>query len=177
MDTKFFTKSRWGFAKMQLLLGMAVLMMLVPTFLYLAGPLRQPLLTQGDRIEDRTCPMCKGLKRDCPRCKGTGVVPFVVPGLLRPTNIIGHVYGPDQAVVPQAAVSIQTSAGTIELKTDEQGRFGACMPPGEYPMTIQSSKGQLQDKLKVAVLKVATPADLDLTFPSEQRAIFLQQKK
>ena len=162
---------------MHLLLGLAVLMMMVPTFLYLAGPLRQPLLTVGDRIEDRTCPKCNGLRKDCTRCKGTGVIPFVIPGPLRPTTITGHVYGPDQAVVPQASVLIQTSGESIPLKTDETGRFGATLPPGDYPITIESPQGQLQDKLSVAVLKVPTPADLDLTFPSEDRAIFLKQKK
>ena len=177
MITMNFAKSRLGFAKMHLLLGMAVLMMMVPTFLYLAGPLRQPLLMEGDKIEDRTCPQCNGLKKDCIRCKGTGMVPFVIPGPLRPTQIVGHVYGPDQAVVPQAAVSIQTSAGAVELKTDEEGRFGATLPPGDYPLTVQAPQGQLQEPFKVEILRNPAPADLDLTFPTKHRAIFLQQKK
>lgn len=161
---------------MHLVLGMAVMMMLVPTFLYVAGPLRQPLLTEGDKIEDRTCPQCNGMKKDCPRCKGTGVVPFVIPGPVRPTQIIGHVYAPDQSVVADASVTVQGGGQTMSFKTDEQGRFGVTVPPGEYPISIQSPKGQLDDKINVAVLKPA-PADLDLAFPTEDRAIFLQQKK
>ena len=177
MNPKKALLKRTGAAKMHLVLGLAVLMMMVPTFLYLAGPLRQPLMVEGDRLEDRPCPQCQGTQKDCKRCHGKGVVPHVVPGPLRPTQVVGHIYAPDQSPVSNAKVSLQTSVGPIDLQSDEKGRFGVTLPPGSYSMTLKSAQGELQEQVKVEVLKTPTPADLDLTFPTEDRAYFLQQKK
>lgn len=155
------------------LLGLAVLMMMVPTFLYVAGPLRRPLMVDGDRLEARACPDCQG--KGCRRCSKTGQIEFLIPGPNRPTEIIAHVYAPSsEAPVAKAEVDVVTSAGTRRLQTDEQGRFGIMLPPGKYGLKISSGQGKLDDQMVVEPLKDAVPADRDLTFTKKHVPIDLK---
>ncbi|MCA9795877.1 MAG: hypothetical protein KC910_28915, partial [Candidatus Eremiobacteraeota bacterium] len=61
---------------MRLLLGLAVLLMFVPTFLFAAGPLRRPPMFEGDRIQELECRRCLGTGKEgadeCRLCRGRG---------------------------------------------------------------------------------------------------------
>ena len=73
-----------SFATIQrLLLGLAVLMMLVPTVLYGAGMLGRAPLFEGDVRKEITCVTCNGLGRSakeesCKTCRGRGVADFIL---------------------------------------------------------------------------------------------------
>lgn len=167
--------------KIHLVLGLAVLMMLVPTFLYLAGPLRSPIMVEGDSLGEHTCPDCQGAAGDCRRCHKTGKIPHVFPGPNRPVQIVGHLYGPDGQPVSGAAVAIKTSAGDIEVKSDERGMFGATLPPGKYAMAVTPSQppesNSESSEILVEALKAPIPADRDLGFTLEHRPFQLHLNK
>jgi hypothetical protein len=166
------TAPRW---RIHLILGIAVLMMLTPSFLYLAGPLRSPMVVEGDRLGQHDCPACNAsTKSDCTRCGNKRQVLHVFPGPNRPTQVVGHVYSPDQAVIPQAQVTIDSAAGKIEVKTDEQGRFGATLPPGHYPLSIKSDKLSYSADLEVPKLTNPLPVDQELGFSLDHRPFVLK---
>jgi len=158
----------------RLLLGAAVLMMLVPSFMFWAGPLRRPLMVAGDRLEERACLVCKGSNPDCKRCRGKGVLEYIVPGPQRPTHIIGHVYANDQPV-ESAHVTILTSVEPITLRTDPAGRFGATLPPGNYTVVLKKAEGtpESRHELSVAALTEPVPSDDQVTFPTQDRGFNL----
>jgi hypothetical protein len=184
------TLSRGGFGPggARILLGISVLLMMVPTFLYVQGPLRQPLLTPGDKIIQSTCPDCRGLGQvtavnatspsTCRRCSGTGKVPYVVAGPKRPTQIIGHVYAPD-AITPisNADVHLETGLVPIDLKTDPHGMFGVTLPPGNYTLNLKSPTGNYKRGLTVDMIQQALPADRDLTFLTLHEAFVTEAPK
>lgn len=156
----------------RLVLGAALLMMLVPSFMFWSGP--RPLMVDGDRLEERACPVCQGTGPECKRCRGKGVLRFLVPGPHRPTHIIGHVYSNDQPV-EAAHVTILTSVEPISLKTDPTGRFGATLPPGNYTVVLKKDEKapETRHELSVATLTQPVPSDEQVTFPTQDRGFTL----
>lgn len=85
-------------------------------------------------------------------------------------------YAPDgRSVVPEAQVTFSSSLGDWTRKTDEQGRFGADLPPGKYPLKIASPQGQLETTVEIAQQTEATPVDRDLRFPQRQDRFILRK--
>jgi len=166
--------------KPKFLLILSLAMMLTPTILYWLGPLRRPAMADGDRLEMLTCIACSGSGKtdgkSCSRCRGKKVLLNVVPGPHRPTYVVGQVYAPDgTSVVPGAQVRFSSSAGSWERKTDDQGRFGADLGPGRYPVEIQSAQGRLSTVIEVVPQITPSPVDLDPKFPSRTDRLVLQK--
>jgi hypothetical protein len=135
---KFATKQR-------LLLGIAVLLMFTPTFLYSAGLLGQPPLYDGDVRKEMTCLTCDGLgtsaeKESCGTCRGRGVADFIIPGPNRPQQLVGTVFNASGETIEGADIAVHVSGavpgegGVKELlfKTNPDGQFGVKLPVGEY---------------------------------------------
>jgi hypothetical protein len=157
-------------------------MMMVPTFLYFHGELRHPLLLEGDKIVEAACPDCHGSGKAadkihrCARCDGRGVIAYVVAGPKRPTQIVGHVYAPDsEQPVNAADVHLETGSIPIDLKTDDQGRFGVTLPPGNYTLNVKAPQGTYLEPLPVSVIAKPQPADRDLSFMTIQQAFHLKK--
>jgi hypothetical protein len=166
--------------KPKVLLILSLLMMLTPSFLYWIGPLRRPAMADGDRIETRVCPGCNGSgqvkDKKCSQCRGKKQVQYMVPGPHRPTYVEGHVYAPDGVtVVPEAKLQFHCEAGDWKHTTDEQGRFGADLPPGKYPLEIVSPQGKLSTVIDIAPQTTATPIGLDPSFPKRVDTYILQK--
>ncbi|MFN8608396.1 MAG: hypothetical protein U0931_12740 [Vulcanimicrobiota bacterium] len=162
------------------LLILSLLLMLTPSFLYWGGVLRRPAMADGDQLTLMACPQCGGSGQSesklCPRCRGKKQVQFIIPGPHRPTYVEGHVYAPDGVtVVPAAALSFQSEAGGWQRKTDEQGRFGADLGPGKYPLEIVAPQGKLTTVIEVLPQVTPSPADLDPTFPKRVDRFVLQK--
>jgi hypothetical protein len=152
------------------LLILSMLMMLTPSFLYWLGPLRRPAMVDGDQLTMLACPDCQGSGSKegvkCSRCRGKKLVQHVVPSAQRPTYVEGHVYAPDQSTpVAGAKVTFDSSMGSWTRQTDEKGRFGADLPPGEYPLKIESPQGKLSTVVKVLPQTQPSPVDKEITFP------------
>lgn len=162
------------------LLILSLVLMLMPSILYWVGPLRRPAMADGDRLEMLACPVCSGSgqseQKPCSRCRGKKKVQFVVPGPHRPTYLEGHVYAPDgQSIVPEAQVTFSSSMGDWTRKTDDQGRFGADLPPGKYPLKISSSLGKLETVVEIQTQTEPTAVDLDLRFPQRRDRFILNK--
>lgn len=134
------------------LLGLAVLMMLVPTFLFAAGPLRRPPMFEGDQLTKARCQPCEGLGQvkgsECEVCRGQGQIDVVIPGPHRPVQLVGTVRLREQSV-GGAAIEIVYSDGAFELKTNPQGQFGAKLPPGSYTVRVAHDGRKTEKELKV----------------------------
>ncbi|MBT9586414.1 hypothetical protein IV102_23930 [bacterium] len=166
--------------KPKFLLLLSLAMMLTPSFLYWLGPLRRPAMTDGDVLKMMPCPVCAGSglvqNQNCQRCRGKKQLQHVIPGPHRPTCIEGHVYAPDgSTVVPEASVTFSSEAGSWSRKTDEQGRFGADLVPGRYPVEIDSPRGKLKTFIVVAPQVTPSPVDIDWSFPLRRDAFTLKK--
>lgn len=162
------------------LLFLSFVLMLTPSILYWAGPLRRPAMADGDKLAMMPCPVCSGQGqvqgKVCSRCHGRKELQHVVPGPHRPFIFVGHVYAPDQTtVVPEAKVTFDSKAGSWSKQTDEKGCFGADLPPGQYPLTIESPQGNLKTTLDIKPQVSPSPVDLDLRFPTLRQPFVLQK--
>lgn len=141
------------------------MLMLVPTFLFLAGPLRRPPMFEGDRIVELDCAACKGLDPECDACSGKGKTGFVIPGPNRPQYLVGTVT--DKATgksLAGASVKVSTEAGPIELKTSQEGQFGLRLPPGSYPLRLEAEgHPPLEQELEVVPNEQPIPVSGDIT--------------
>lgn len=149
--------------KQRILLGIAVLLMFTPTFLYSAGLLGQAPLYEGDIRKEMSCLTCEGLGRSgeeetCGTCRGRGVAEFILPGPHRPLQVVGTVYnssgekieGANIAVHVLGAVPGQDGAKEILFVTNDDGQFGVKLPPGEYVIKAGTEGGaEIQDSLLV----------------------------
>lgn len=165
--------------KPKALLILSLLLMLTPSFLYWAGPLRRPAMVDGDQLVMLACPQCQGSglqgEQKCGRCRGKKEVQHVQPSQHRPTYLEGQVYAPDGVTtVAEAEVTFSSSAGSWTRKTDPSGRFGADLPPGKYPLEIRSPQGQLSTVIDITPQVSPSPVDLDPRFPSLKRPYVLQ---
>lgn len=156
--------------KPKALLILSLCMMLTPSFLYWFGVLNRPAMVDGDRLAMLPCPACAGSgqsgSKPCSRCRGKKQVQHVIPSPERPTYIEGHVYAADtKAPVAKARVTLSSRLGQWTRQTDEQGRFGADLPPGSYPITIEAPVGKLSTTLVVEPQVSPSPVDLDPRFP------------
>lgn len=156
--------------KPKALLFLSMFMMLTPSFLYWFGPLNRPAMADGDKLTTMPCPECHGSGANCPRCRGKKEVKAVLPGPNRPTYVVGHVYAPDQAPVANANVHIEPVGNR---KTDEKGMFGADLPPGSYPISIDAPAGKLQGSIEVPIRTAPEPVDREVTFPTRHEAFQL----
>lgn len=153
--------------RQQLLLGLAVIMMLVPTFLYSAGLLGRAPLFEGDVRKEMTCAVCNGLGRSanedsCPTCRGRGVADFIIPGPNRPIQMVGTVKSAAGKVLEGAEIATRQAEGDdtqLILKTNGDGQFGIKLPPGGYVMTVSADgHGSLTENIQVAANKEPLPA-------------------
>lgn len=151
--------------RQRILLGLAILLMMVPTFLFVAGPLRRPPMFEGDRLVELDCSVCRGVNPECETCAGKGKSTFVIPGPNRPIYLVGTVTDrASGASLAGASVKVSTEAGPIELKTSEEGQFGLRLPPGTYPLRIQDEKHPVLDEtLEVAPNQQPIPVSGDLS--------------
>lgn len=124
----------------RLLLGLAVLMMFTPTFLYFAGPLRDPLTFDGDRFVELKSRQVDGRLQLVEDDQDTEYEynQFIIPGPNRPARITGTVYAEPDPNKRVAAAQVRLLAGdlTLELETSPEGQFGLDLPPGTYTLEI-----------------------------------------
>ncbi len=134
--------------RQRLLLGLAVLMMLIPTMLLAGGKLGQSPLFDGDTRKEMTCLTCDGLGRvkeeGCPTCRGTGVGEYIIPGTNRPIQLVGTVL--EGAKKPLANTEIEAQVvgqeGSIGVATNDSGQFGLKLPPGNYRLSFKHPDGK-----------------------------------
>ena len=144
--------------KQRLLLGIAVIMMLVPTILYSAGMLGRAPIFEGDVRKEMTCVSCDGLGRSakeevCPTCRGRGVAEFIIPGPNRPLQLVGTVKDSSGKTVEGADIAARMAEGdetSLMLKTNGDGQFGIKLPPGSYVLSITAEgKGSVTEEVVV----------------------------
>lgn len=146
--------------KHRLLLGLAVLMMLIPTFMYAGGMLGRAPLYEGDVRREMTCVVCSGTglqagsdeEASCTVCRGRGVGEFIIPGNNRPLQLVGTVL--DSENKPVEGVEIETSETSdptvsITMVSNQDGQFGVKLPPGDFTLKLTSPKGTATETLKI----------------------------
>ncbi len=158
--------------RQRILLAVAVLLMLVPTFLLAAGKIGQPPIFDGDQRLELTCIVCDGMGRvdadteeKCAECRGTGIAEYIVPGDLRPIQLVGTVLDSAGAVVPDAEVrgfelsleeaGPQVSEFSLTVYSNDSGQFGLKLPPGHYRLEIEHDAGKMVEDLEVQ--RIETP--------------------
>ncbi|MGE0494828.1 MAG: carboxypeptidase regulatory-like domain-containing protein [Vulcanimicrobiota bacterium] len=153
---------------MRWLLGLAVLLMFVPTFLFAAGPLRRPPMFEGDRIQEMECRRCSGAGKEgaeeCRLCRGRGRTDYILPGPNRPTQVIGTVLNGGGHPVEGANILVKSSFGELSYRTNGDGQFGVKLPPGRY--TIEASQegaGQAVQEVDVVASVEPLPAAMPTT--------------
>ena len=153
--------------KQSLLLGLAVLLMFVPTILYSAGMLGRAPMFEGDVRKEMTCITCNGLGRtadeeSCGTCHGRGVAEFIIPGKNRPLQLIGTIKDYEGKPVEGASISARekgTDGPDVILETNGDGQFGLKLPPGTYDLKLHSEKaGSLTETLEVKPDPTPIPA-------------------
>lgn len=153
--------------KQRLLLGLAVLLMLVPTILYSAGMLGRAPVFEGDVRKEMTCITCDGLGRageseTCETCRGRGVADFIFPGPNRPIRMIGTVTNATGDKVEGAEIAARQAQGDdteLLLKTNEQGQFGIKLPPGQYVLRVTAPTGEsVQENISIEQVSAPLPA-------------------
>ncbi len=149
--------------RQRLLLGVAILLMFIPTFLFAAGPLRQPPLFEGDRIAELDCRQCdatgKTQGEDCGLCRGRGKAQYILPGPNRPQQVIGTVVNAGGHPVESARVSVMAGPDQLEFQTNHEGQFGVKLPPGDYTIAVRKEEvGQSEQSFVVPVTTQPLPA-------------------
>ena len=142
--------------KQRLLLGLAVLLMLAPTFMYAGGYLGQSPMFEGDTRKEMTCATCDGLglvkTESCKTCRGRGVVDYILPGPNRPLQLVGTVQDSKSKPLVGADIAITESGKAGEpiiMKTNDSGQFGFKFPPGSYHLRLTHEKLASDQELKV----------------------------
>lgn len=153
--------------KQRLFLGLALLLMLTPTFLYGAGMLGRAPLFEGDVRKEMTCLTCDGIGRladeeSCRTCRGRGVADFIIPGPNRPQQLVGTIIGVDGKVVEGADVALRQAEGDqteLLLHSNGDGQFGMKLPPGDYAISIKTEdNGHLERPLTIEFRADPVPA-------------------
>lgn len=151
--------------RQRLLLGIAVLMMLVPTFLLGAGKLGRAPLFEGDVRKEMSCVSCNGTgklvgkEESCSTCRGRGVADFILPGPNRPLQLVGTVKSSKGEPVSGAQIAARekdVEGEPVLLETNKDGQFGLKVPPGEYLLSITSGSGPATEAT-LSVLPNKTP--------------------
>ena len=104
--------------KQRLLLGLAVLMMCIPTILYSAGLLGRAPVFEGDVRKEMTCLSCDGLgqsgeEEGCDTCRGRGVADYIIPGPNRPIQLVGTVFDSRSGRVEGADITAHQAEGDL----------------------------------------------------------------
>ncbi len=148
--------------RQRILLAVAVLLMLVPTFLLAAGKIGQPPLFEGDVRREMTCITCDGLGRQtheseqdpCSVCKGTGVAEFIIAGPNRPLQLVGTVTDGKSEPLAGAEIraqELEDQEFSLIVSTNAQGQFGLKLPPGHYRLQFAHEHGNLDTQFEVPV--------------------------
>lgn len=145
----------------RILMGLAVLMMLAPTFLYAGGYLGRAPLFEGDTRKEMTCADCQGLgtvkdkngaDEKCKTCHGLGVADYIIPGPNRPIQLVGTLHDKAGKPLVDAEIAI-TEVGQpgspIVMQTNNDGQFGFKFPPGTFNLKLTHGKLAAQETLKV----------------------------
>ena len=144
--------------KQRLLLGLAVLMMCMPTILNSAGLLGRAPVFEGDVRKEMTCLSCDGLGQSgeqpgCDTCRGRGVADYIIPGPNRPIQLVGTVFDSHSGRVEGADITARQSEGDrteVLLKTNDEGQFGIKLPPGKYTLKVTSeNEGSVEKNLVI----------------------------
>lgn len=142
--------------RQRILLGLAVLMMLAPTFMYAGGYLGRAPLFEGDSRKEMTCVTCDGLGKvkdeKCTTCYGRGVAEFIIPGPNRPVQLVGTVHDTGAKPLVGAEIEITESVNPgppIVMRTNDDGQFGFKFPPGSYKLKLKHEKLALDQEIKV----------------------------
>lgn len=142
--------------RQRILLGLAVLMMLAPTFLYAGGYLGRAPLFDGDSRKEMTCLPCQGLgqvkEEKCVTCQGLGVAEFIIPGPNRPLQLVGTVHDAKAQPLVGAEIEITESVNPgspIVMKTNDDGQFGFKFPPGSYELKLRHQDLTSSEQIKV----------------------------
>ncbi len=145
----------------QLLLGLAVIMMFVPTFMYFEGSLQKPPMWEGDELVQVTCPTCDGEpgEKECSYCKDRGLVSAIKPGQHRPLYLIGTVVDQQEQPLEGASVEVSTWAEPLHFETSAEGQFGVKLPPGTYTIKVEAEEGA-----KALTKSVVFPENRDLIY-------------
>ncbi|MBI3924420.1 MAG: carboxypeptidase regulatory-like domain-containing protein [Armatimonadetes bacterium] len=126
----------------RLLLGIAVLLMFTPTFLYFAGPLRAPLTFEGDRVVELKAREVEGRYVPIEDAQSTDyeLREFIIPGQHRPVRVTGTVFdaADEKRRIARAAVKLKAQGLELQKETSEQGQFGLDLPPGRYALEISA---------------------------------------
>lgn len=133
--------------RQRLLLGLAVLLMLGPTFLYAAGKIGGAVVFKGDTVKEMECKACGGLGKvlptdkeaSCPTCHGKGFAKYVIPGPNRPIQLLGSVVDAEGKPLADASIAITENgveASPIVVHTSKEGNFGFRFPPGSFHLKV-----------------------------------------
>ena len=146
--------------KHRLLLGLAVIMMLVPTFMYASGMLGRAPLYEGDVRQEMSCVVCSGSGQvtvdsensGCTACRGRGVGEFIIPGPNRPLQLVGTVLNSENEPVEGAEIVTTETTNpdaTVTMISNQDGQFGVKLPPGEFTLKVTSPSGTVTENVKV----------------------------
>lgn len=168
----------------RLLLGLAVLMMLVPTILLAAGKLGQAPLWDGDVRKEMTCLTCQGVGRPapekaCPTCYNRGVAEYIVPGPERPLQLVGTVHNPAGEPLVGAKIEARETEhpeGTpLVLQTNNDGQFGMKLPPGSYSLQFSHENLSLEQTVEAVSNSEPIPAKGSETLHKIEKTFVLNQ--
>ena len=166
----------------RLLMGLAVLLILTPTFLYGAGKLGRAPMYDGDVRKEVTCLTCNGLGRTgedaCSTCYGRGVAEFIYPGPHRPLQMVGTVYNASGQKIEGAEVGVKIAdpapgedAGQeLVFRTNADGQFGVKVPPGSYIFrVVADGSKQIEETVVVTADSKPLPANSTETLNKLER--------
>lgn len=142
--------------RQRFLLGLAVLLMLAPTFMYAAGKLGQAPMFAGDTRKEMTCLTCDGLGtakgESCKTCYGRGVGDYIIPGPNRPIQLIATLQDGRSLPLVGADIAITekgSDAQPVMMKTNDDGKFGFRFPPGRYQLKLTHGKLSGDEEIEV----------------------------
>jgi hypothetical protein len=167
--------------RQRILLGLAVLMMLAPTFMYAGGYLGRAPMFEGDQRQEMTCLACDGMgkvkEEPCKTCYGRGVAEYILPGPNRPLQLVGTVYDVKSRPLVGAEIEITPSenpGAPIVMRTNHDGQFGFKFPPGSYKLKLKHEKLAAEQSLTVEANTKPIAASGSETLHKIERTFTLQ---
>lgn len=142
--------------KLRLLLFLSIALMMAPLAMLAGGVIGTPPMWDGDRVEQRDCPDCRGKGQGCEGCKGRGKANYLIPGPHRPTQFDGLIVDsrekwqgnpppqplpqtpPGKGVFPAHVQFVAQDGYVVPFETDPQGRFQVVLPPGTFKVKAEA---------------------------------------